>query len=415
MKFTHLKVASLYVLFNALNGAIPFFLLPILTTYLSPADFGTLSLFQTTVAALIPIVGLSLGFKIDNQYFKVSRNAIGILIFNIVCILMSMILITTGALYIFSIFDNHDLLNLPIGWILVLPVVSGMTCITSFNLILLRNQNRALKYGLWQVGLTTINLSLSLLFVISLMLGWEGRALGILSANFILGVLSILNMYKTGYLILIFDKQVITEVLRFCVPLLFNGVAIFIIFQSNIYIINYFLDTSSVGIYSVALSFAAITGLIKEGIVKTFNPWLYRVLSEKNENFNSAILRNILMIAVILIILAFVVNYFASYLIVYMVDSRFITAKDLILVLCLSVSVNGIYNVLAPFFIHYSQTKALSTVSVITGFFSLGINYLLVPKYGVSGAANSLLLALAFQLILTIGALVTSKKILIYK
>ena len=405
MMYKHLKSATLYVLFNAINGAIPFLLLPILTTYLSPSNFGALSLFQTTLAALIPIVGLSLGFKIDNQYFKVSKYTLGIMIFNIMCILIFMIFITTSVLYIFSFFYNYDFLELPLKWVLILPLLCGMTCIVSFNLILLRNQNQVLKYGFWQVGLTIINLSLSLFFVVSLLLGWEGRALGILFANLTVGFLSLLNMYKTGYLVLKFNKNVTVEILKFCFPLLFNGISIFIIFQSNIYLINFFDDKSAVGIYAVALSFAAIAGLFKDGIVKTFNPWLYKKLSNKTEDFRREIIKNILFISIVLIILAFFVNFISSYLIFYIVDSKFLIAKDLILILCLSVSVNGIYNVLVPFFINSSKTKILSLVSVISAIFSLICNYILISEYGNKGAAYSILLTLTFQLLLTISTL----------
>jgi O-antigen/teichoic acid export membrane protein len=41
---------------NIINASVPFLLLPILTSYLSPSDYGILSLVQLLMALAFPIV-----------------------------------------------------------------------------------------------------------------------------------------------------------------------------------------------------------------------------------------------------------------------------------------------------------------------------------------------------------------------
>ena len=46
--FKLLKTATAYVFFSGLNGLVPFLLLPIITNYLNPEEYGIANLFQTT-------------------------------------------------------------------------------------------------------------------------------------------------------------------------------------------------------------------------------------------------------------------------------------------------------------------------------------------------------------------------------
>lgn len=410
MNFKRLQNLSLYVVFSAINGAIPFFLLPVLTNYLSPSSYGTVAIFQTSMAACIPIVSLSLGFKIDKDFFNVSKASLAVNVFNILAVMLTIIIALTLLIYCLAVPLEIELVRLPNVWMMSLPLLSGISCVPAFILILVRNQERIGEYGFWQIGFTLLNLGLSLLFVVCYSFDWQGRALGITLANIIVGTLAMFRMYQTGYLVFVFNLSSYIEILKFGLPLLFNGVSIFLMYQANIFLLDYFLDKSDVGIYSVAFAFAAITGLIKDGVVKTFNPWLYRVLSEvSTKQLRLDIVKKILLIGLVLISLPFIVEKISSLLIVYMVNPDYYSAQNLVLILSMSVAVNGIYNVVVPFYIVRSNTKLLSLTSVITAIFSLFINYFLIKEYGKEGAAWSLLLIVSIQLLLVLCCLPLNK------
>ena len=413
MNFKSLRNLSLYVVFSAINGAIPFFLLPVLTNYLSPASYGTVAIFQTSMAALIPVVSLSLGFKMDKDFFHLSKENLAANIFNILAVMLTVILAVTLLVFCLVVQLELEIVGLPNVWIICLPSLSGLSCMVSFILILLRNQESVGEYGIWQIGFTLLNLGLSLLFVLYYALDWQGRALGIALANIITALLAIFRMYQTGYIVFVFSLSRYTEILKFGLPLLFNGISIFLIYQVNILFIDFFVDKSEVGIYSVALAFAAMTGLIKEGVVKTFNPWLYRVLSQvSSEQIRLDIIKKIVLISLSLIMLAFIVETISSYLIIYMIGSEYYSAQKLVLILSMAIAANGIYNIIVPFYISRSNTKLLSLTSVFTAMFSVVVNYLLINEYGKEGAAWSLLMSVGFQLFLVLCCLPLNKKIL---
>ena len=64
------KTASVYTISNILNALIPFFLIPVLTRYLTPVDYGITSMMQVMIGFLTPFVGLNLHGAIAVKYYK---------------------------------------------------------------------------------------------------------------------------------------------------------------------------------------------------------------------------------------------------------------------------------------------------------------------------------------------------------
>ena len=68
--FSLLKTASVYTMSNILNALIPFFLMPVLTRYLTPVDYGITSMMQVMIGFLNPFIGLNLHGAIAVKYYK---------------------------------------------------------------------------------------------------------------------------------------------------------------------------------------------------------------------------------------------------------------------------------------------------------------------------------------------------------
>ena len=53
---TFLAGSAVYLFSNILNAAIPFALLPVLTRYLTPEEYGEVAMFQTLLGALMAFI-----------------------------------------------------------------------------------------------------------------------------------------------------------------------------------------------------------------------------------------------------------------------------------------------------------------------------------------------------------------------
>ena len=64
------KGAGVYVIASIINAAVPFLLLPVLTRYLSPAEYGEVALFNVWVSLAGALCGLSVHAAANRKYFS---------------------------------------------------------------------------------------------------------------------------------------------------------------------------------------------------------------------------------------------------------------------------------------------------------------------------------------------------------
>ena len=65
-----IQSAGIYTLANILNNAIPFLVLPVMTRFLTPEDYGTLSMFSVLVSIMTTFVGLNVHGAIARQFYE---------------------------------------------------------------------------------------------------------------------------------------------------------------------------------------------------------------------------------------------------------------------------------------------------------------------------------------------------------
>ncbi len=133
-----------------LNKAIPFLLLPILTTHLATDEFGVMSIYLMMINFFSAFIGMAIHTNVAKNFFKYSQEQLALMIGNILIILsvstLFYFLITLGLSFIYS-----DFFSVPSIWILIIPLISLMQMITSINLTILRNEGKAVLYGVFEI------------------------------------------------------------------------------------------------------------------------------------------------------------------------------------------------------------------------------------------------------------------------
>ena len=97
-----LKYAGIYTISNLLNAAVPFLLLPLLTNFLTPAEYGIVAMFQVLMNGLLPFTGFSLDGAISRQYFDRDKTDFS----NYVTNSLYVLLVSTGIVAILFIASN---------------------------------------------------------------------------------------------------------------------------------------------------------------------------------------------------------------------------------------------------------------------------------------------------------------------
>ena len=79
------KLSQDIIIYGVLNGVkslVPFLLLPLLTTYLTVDEFGTLSLIEVSILLLFPFVSLNIYSAINIEFFHLDQKQLSLYISN---------------------------------------------------------------------------------------------------------------------------------------------------------------------------------------------------------------------------------------------------------------------------------------------------------------------------------------------
>jgi O-antigen/teichoic acid export membrane protein len=386
----------IYLISNVLNKAIPFLLLPVLTRYLSPGEYGNWALFTLFVTFLTPLIGMNMQNIISRNFFKKDKEEIASIISNIIIVLLALFFLITFIMWLYLLFTDQ-LFGISKNMILLIPFIVLLNMLFELHLTLLRNKEKPFIYGSYQVSYTVINLFISILLVAVFLLGWHGRAYGYLIASMIFGILGIIHIHISGYLKINIDRSVLKEIMLVSSPLIVYSLANVIINLSDRLFIDIMVNKEAVGLYTVGYTFGAIILLYTDSFSKSWNPWFYKLIqNNKQEN-----LHNIVKISykyvLILLLVSTIVICISYILLPLMVTENYYPAKDFIAWVAIGYTFNGMYRMIFPCFIHTGKTNILALIAVIAAIINMILNYILIKFNGPVGAAQSTLITFAIS------------------
>ncbi len=145
------RLTSIYTLSNVIGVAIPFFLLPILTRYLTPYDYGILSMYSTLYSFLLPFAAFSSTYFIFNIWFKESILEIKKINYNIMILNFISFFVILFILYVFSgIIFTYTHLNFI--WLFFMSVNIFFDNILNFLVNVYRMYNSVWNFVFFSIG-----------------------------------------------------------------------------------------------------------------------------------------------------------------------------------------------------------------------------------------------------------------------
>ncbi|MEO1559366.1 MAG: oligosaccharide flippase family protein, partial [Cyanobacteria bacterium J06632_19] len=265
-----IRNSTIYLGSSIVNKAIPFILLPLLTEYLSPSEYGLVSIFQILISLFTAVVGMAINTNVSKNFYAYSHLKMAISIGNMLRVLMFSFLFVFITTYIASIFFD-EIFSLPKNWLRAIPFLSVLFMINGINLTVLRMKGEAITFGIFEISNTLVNLGLSVILLIQFNYGWESRAIGITFAYFLFALLALKVLANKRYLKFTYDAQETRAILKLSLPLVPHALGGIVIAVSDRLFIEKMVDLKTVGIYTVGYMFGMIVMLFTEAFVKAWN------------------------------------------------------------------------------------------------------------------------------------------------
>lgn len=397
--------ASTYLISSVVNSSIPFLLMPVLTRVLTPADYGIIAMFTLTVSFIGAIVGFGTSGAIGVRYFQLTKEELADYISN--CLLITLLSVVL-LLFTIVVFEGPlvAFTGIPKDWLYLTVVFAFLQYIVNVRLSLWQVAGSAKKYGIFQISQTFLNASGSLLFVVVLGLGWQGRLIGHGLSLLIFSILGIVLIKKSFSSLQYYSKHYIYDALKFGLPLVPHGVGAMVIFGTDRYVINNLIGATEVGLYLIAIQVASTLGLITDAANKVYGPWLMSNLSKNIDSDQKVlIVRYSYLCMILFILLGCILGFLGPHLLTLVTGSDFHSAGRFLMPLSVSFAFGGCYYIVTNYLFYSNKTHLLAIITFVCGVVNVPLTWGLVLKFGPIGAAwSTLIIQLIFFLMTWIMA-----------
>jgi O-antigen/teichoic acid export membrane protein len=257
-------------------------------------------------------------------------------------------------------------------------------------LAVFRAREEPKKYVIISLVRLLLSIGLNICFVVFLGRGILGILEGGLITSGLIYFLLVPGILKSIKLKFSFTE--LNKMLSFGLPLVPTNIAAWIIMLSNRYFLQFFSTPTELGLYSLGYKFGVIVQVLIVGPFRlAWAPFAWSIFTRNNaKQVYSSTLTYFFLIA---ILAALILSVLSKEVLVVMATSQFRDAYKVIPVISLSYVLYGCYDILGIGISLQKKTLFWLLVVGAGAIVSLGLNFLLIPSYGMMGAAISTLIS----------------------
>ena len=385
------KDSSIYTVPLVLTYGINFFLLPLYTRILSPADYGILDLLKLFEA----LVFLTVAFEVvqgHGRYYMDEKNpankvsyASTALIFTIFCFSCFLILSQSFAYVtskiLFGVEGLEDVFRLGSLYISVGGVLLFVN--TQF-----RYELRAKHYAFVSFATFASTAFFSVFFAYFLEFKLRGMVVALLIGN-ASGLLLGFWLLKSSFR-LTFDFRKLKEMLVFSIPLVPAAAAVFVSGYVDRLMINHFFSLQEVGLYGMGFRIAAIVSLLLVGFSRALTPL---IITHYREKETPKSIETIFRFFVLFGLFFFVgLTSFSKEILWLLTTPSYYDASKIVIYLVPAILFSQMY-MFAPGTGIAKKTIYLMWITFAISIINPIFNWFLIPHFGIKGAAMATLFA----------------------
>lgn len=373
------KNTIIFTLGNLGTKLIQFFLVPLYTNVLSTADYGVVDLVTTIGMVLAPILLLNINdgvmrFALDKGADFNKIMSIGLAAF-IFCLITGLVIFPIGNI-------SNQLGNYS-------SYIYFYTISYAGNLLFfgyLRGTEKLLQFSIGNIINAMLIASFNIFFLVIIKIGIAGYFLSYTLANFICCIYAfIVGNVKEVIWNFKLDKKLMIKMLKYSVVLIPNTFMWWIINSSDRVMITSFIGNSANGIYAISCKIPTLLSTI----VTIFNTaWSYSAIKENDsydrDEYNNSVYNGLVMLSVV--IGAAMMLVMKPFLAVY-VSQMYYTAWMFTPYLVVGCVFLSIASFLGAYYTVNKDSKGFLYSSSVAAAINLLLNYLLIPKIGIAGAA----------------------------
>ena len=386
------KHSYIYAFGNIINRLGAFLLLPVYTNYLTVEEYGIVELFYAVSAVVFGFLSMGIAHATLRFYFEyddlkdkhqvVSTNYLISFAVSVIGVLIVALWHKELSELIFSSQDYSTGVLLILGTIVF--ELSSQICLAYV---------RAIEKSVFFVYIAIAKLLIQVSINIYLVIYAEQWVVGLLTGNFIavfIGwvILSVFTLKHCGFSI---SFQKLIPILHYSFPFLLGTFSEIITTNVDKFSLNYLESIGAVGIYMLAIKFSMIIEqLIGEPFSRSYGSFRFSIMKQNNAALIQAkIVRYLFYVA---LFCALGISLYITELLKIMSDESYWPAAYIVPVVVLASVIKVMNYPLQTGILYAKKTKYFFYSGLVAAVVSVSANLILIPHYGVYGAAIALIL-----------------------
>lgn len=375
------KNVGLLTLANFGTKILSFLLVPLYTSILTTAEYGTYDLAMSTIGVLVPVLTQNvvdgvLRFSMDRDVDRKGVLAIGIRHFLISLVPVAAALVANAVLGV-----SNDLARIS-PLVMLLFVSQG---ISGIALYYVRGANRFADIAVSSVMCSALVIGCNVLFLVGFGWGLTGYFLANIIGPLLQSVYLLLRVGLKGADPLHVDKALERDMLAYSRPLIANSIAWWVNNVSDRYVVTLFCGIGANGIYSVASKIPSILSVVQSIVAQAWTVSAVEEFDPEDSNgffANMYAAYNCVMVVVCSAIIA--CNLFLAKM---LYANEFFTAWQYAPFLTISIVFGALAGYVGGILSAVKDSKEFARSSVIGAVANILLNFATVPFIGALGAS----------------------------
>ena len=394
------KHSAVYGFGNLSSKIVGFVLLPVYMRFLLPSDYGVLELITVTSSILVVILNLGMNSAIFRSYFNYDEKEKKQ---DVISTAFFFCLLEAGIVFVILLSQSSAISNLLFGSEKFTTHVRLMIVTVFFStamlvpLAVLRAEERSFRYITLTVSQVVLMLALNIYFVVVMKLEVLGVLTGTAIASALVYIAGLASL--AGKLKRTFSRYELKAMLAFGIPLVPAALANRVLTSADRYLLKYLTDLNEVGLYSLGYRISSVMLVfVVQPFMLAWPVVMFRVAKEEGAR---EIYRNVLTYYVMVALwVALALSIFSREIITVISPPVYHSAYRVVPLLVLSAFFAGAFYVVSVGLNIERKTGYFPLIIGAAALVNIGANYILIPAFGMMGAA----LATAFsQLIVVIA------------
>ena len=390
-----LRASSVYGLANLGIRALNFLLLPVYTRFLSPSDYGVIALAETLAAFFAAVISMAFDASIQRLYFRhveegntLSDYLGSTLKFTLgVQVIFITLVLSVGPKVQQAIFPHS---SVPYRYFAMAMTTATAVLFFNSRQVLYQAEHRPWAYA----TLASLSFALTASLCVWLVVFARRGVMGMLGGKLVAALVCLLvalvltpPVFRGG-----FHWRFVRETAAVGLPLVPHLLMALGLVTADRFILAHYRDLREVGIYAVAYTLGMIMSLITMSLNQAWAPVYYEV-ANRGEEGQQVLSKMCGGLVIVLTAIACFGALIAQPFVARFLDHRYAAAGRIVPWIIAAYLAHALFSMFGTACMQARRTSWIMAASFVALSVNTGLNFALIPRWGMYGAAYATIIA----------------------